>query len=164
VAAFLAVDSFQYNGQWNEDKLELGISTAASLANYLVDKNSQVGLYTNSRLADSGQPARIPPVGGVDQLVRILEALAKVVPASSGSFIDFFQGERKGLPMGTTLIFIFAQLPEKLKGILADLRESGYKLLVFQIGEMNNEEILPDIAWSNIQQPGELAEIMPREN
>jgi uncharacterized protein (DUF58 family) len=164
VASFLAVDSFQYNGQWNEDKLELGISTAASLASYLVDKNSQVGLYTNTRLADSGQPSRIPPVGGVDQLVRILETLAKVVPSSSSPFIDFFQGERKGLPMGTTLIFIFAQLPEKLKGIIADLRENGYKLMLFQIGEMKQEEILPDIAWYNIQQPGELAAIVQGEN
>ncbi len=78
-------------------------------------------------------------------MVRILEALAKVIPASSGPFTEFFQGERKGLPMGTTLIFIFAQLPEKLKGILADLRENGYKLLVFQIGDIKNEESLPDI-------------------
>lgn len=164
VGLFLAVDSFQHNGIWNEEELELGISTAASLANYLVDRSSQVGLWTNTRLADSGQPARIFPGSGIDHLVSLLEAMAKVVPAYSGPFTEFFQGERKGLPMGTTLIFIFSQLPEKLKGILADLKENGYKLLVFQVGALNNEDRLPDINWYNIQEPGELGEILPGES
>ncbi len=163
VAMFLAVDSFQYDGVWNGDELELGISTTASLANYLVDKNSQAGLWANSRLADSGQPARLPLRGGVDQMVSILEALAKIVPAVSSPFPVFFQGERKDLLLGTTLIFVFARLPEGIKEILTDLKENGYKLLVFQIGEDKMEASLPDIAWYNIRHPQELAEIRSRD-
>jgi uncharacterized protein (DUF58 family) len=159
VALFLAVDTFQSGGSWDEDSLELGISTAASLANYLVDKNSQAGLWANSRLADSGQPARIGLRGGVDQMIGILEALAKVVPSISTPFLDFFQSERKVLPLGTTLVFIFARLPERLKEVFVDLKENGYRLLVFQIGEGENGEALPDIPWYNIHQPEELAEI-----
>jgi uncharacterized protein (DUF58 family) len=163
-AIFLAVDTFQYNGSWKEDELELGISTAGSLANYLVEKNSQVGLWVNSKLADSGLPAKIVPGGGVDQLLQILEILAKVVPAASGPFVDFFQREREDLPLGTTLIFILSQVPDKLKETLAGLRESGYKLLVFQTGEPKSGDALPDIAWYHLQQPGGLAEIGIREN
>lgn len=164
VAIFLAMESFQYEGIWNENELELGISTAASLANYLIDKKSQVGLWANAKLADSKQPARIQPGGGVDRLVQILEALAKVVNASSQPFTDFFQTERKNLPLGTTLIFVLAQLSEKLKMTLADLRESGYKTLVFQIGKEKDSNPLPEIAWYHIRNPGNLAEIHQGEN
>jgi uncharacterized protein (DUF58 family) len=159
VALFLAIESFQNEGSWNENDLELGISTAASLAKYLIDKKSQVGLWVNSRLADSRQSARIQPGGGVDRLVQILEALAKIVNVSSQPFPDFFQAERKELPLGTTLIFILSQLSEKLKIVLADLRESGYKILVFQIGEEKNGTALPEIAWYHVHNPGSLAEI-----
>ena len=164
VGIFLAIDSFQYTGAWNEAELELGISTAASLANYLAEKNSQVGLWVNTLSADSGQPAKISPGSGVGQIVQILEALAKVVPASTGSFIEYFQNERKNLPLGTTLIFIMAQIPERLKGILTDLKESGYKLMLFQIGDIKEEDSLPDITRFNIREPGKVAEILPQEN
>jgi len=32
-------------------------------------------------------------------------------------------------------------------------------VLVFQVGEMKSEEVLPDIAWYNVPQPGEPVEI-----
>lgn len=158
-AIFLAIDSFQYQGKWDYDSMELGISTAASLANYMIDKNSQVGLWSNSEIADSHLPVRIPSGSGVDQLVQILEALAKITPIFHRDFSVYFQNERKGLPLGTTLIFIFSQLPEKFTSILTSLRESGYKILVFQIGEVKAENTLPDIAWYSIQKPGEPVEI-----
>ena len=163
-AIFLDIDSFQHDGIWNYEDEELGISTAASLANYLIEKNCQVGLRSNSKLADSGQTARIPLRSGVDQLVKVLETLAKVVSVPSGPFADFFQSERKDLTMGTTLVFIFRQTPEKLKEILSDLTESGYKALVFQVGEMGKNRIPPEIAWYNIRQPGELVEVNCQED
>ncbi len=79
-ALFLAVDSFQGCGAGSDDNFELGISTAASVANYIVaQQHSSVGLFANTRLPDSGQPIRILPGGGTPQLVNILEALAMVV-------------------------------------------------------------------------------------
>jgi uncharacterized protein (DUF58 family) len=159
VAVFLAIDSFQHTGLWNFEEMENGISTVASLANYLVGKNSQVGFWSNSQMADSGQPAYIPSGSGVGQLVQILEALAKVVPAYNNTFSDFFQAVRKNLPMGTTLLFVFSQIPEKLHEILTDLRESGYKVLVFQVGAVTAQEAIPDITWFQSRQPGEIIEV-----
>ena len=163
VALFLAVDSFQKDGVYNEEKLELGISTVASVAHYLVEKGSQSGLWVNSRLADSGQPARIPPGGGDGQLVSILEALAKVTPTFSAPFEEFLQGERKGLPHGTTLVFIISQLTPPLAALLTDLAESGYKLLVLQIGDEQRSATGADVAWYNIRHHGDLQEIGGRE-
>jgi uncharacterized protein (DUF58 family) len=163
-AIFLAIDSFQNQGLWDYDAMELGISTAASLAQFMIDKNSQVGLLSNSKLADSDLPASIPSGSGVDQLLQILEALAKSTPIYSESFLNYFQKERKGLPMGTTLIFVFACIPDGLKAALTDLRESGYKVIVFQVGEVKDGEAVPEISWYSIREYGEPMLINQQEN
>lgn len=156
-AIFLAVDSFQKGGGiCDEAQLELGISTAASMVSYLVEHGSQAGLWVNSLLADTGQPARISPRGGEGQLVTILEALAKVTPSSSAPFTEYLQCERRDLPLGTTLIFVIHHLPVELSGALTDLAENGYKLLVLQIGDEEKTGVDTDIAWYNIRHPGDL--------
>jgi uncharacterized protein (DUF58 family) len=159
VSIFLAVDSFQHEGLWNTDELEIGISTAASLANQLLEKKSQVGMYSNSRLADTGQPAYIQPATGSDQLLQILEALAKVVPVVSQPFIDYFHQERQSLMLGTTLIFIFSRVPEDLNGVFQELKEKGYKIVVFQAEESKPDSRLADISYYKVSESDEKSEI-----
>lgn len=163
VALFLAVDSFEHGGAYNEEDFELGISTAASIANYVTEQGSPVGLFANTRLADSGQSARIPPGSGTNQLVSILETLAKVTPLTSSPFEEFLQGERRGLPWGTTLIFILSRPSESLSGLLTGLRESGHKLLVFQIGNQGDDGIDYTTTWHNVRQPGDLTKNSSKE-
>jgi uncharacterized protein (DUF58 family) len=134
-AIFLAIDSFQNNGVWNHAEMETGIIAAASLSNLLLEKKSQVGLFSNSRMADSGQPARIQLSTGVDQLLQILEALAKATPIASQPFSAFFQEERRHLALGTTLIFIFSTIPDSMGGVFRELKERGYEITVYQTGE-----------------------------
>ncbi|MCD6358902.1 MAG: DUF58 domain-containing protein, partial [Dehalococcoidia bacterium] len=157
VAMFLAVDSFQQDRTFDEENFELGISTAASIANYILEERNSVGLFVNSRLADSEQPAEILPRSREEQLVNILEALAKVTPLPSSSFEDFLQSERGSLPWGTTIILIFSQpLPSQVS-LLANLRESGYKLLALQIGgERKINDISHNTEWQSITQPDKL--------
>jgi len=163
VALFLAVDSFKHDGANNEEDFELGISTAASIANYLTEQGSQVGLFVNTRLADSGQSVRILPGSGINQLVSILEALAKVTPYSSGSFTEFLQGERRSLPWGTTLVFILSRPLESLTGLLTNLKERGHKLLVLQIGNQGRDRIDYSVTWHNVRVPGDLMKTSSKE-
>jgi uncharacterized protein (DUF58 family) len=163
VELFLAVDSFEYDGVRKEKDFELGISTAASIANYVTEQRSPVGLLVNTRLADSGQPVRILPGTGTNQLVSILEALAKVTPHSSIPFEEFLQGERRGLPWGTTLIFILSIPSKSLTGRFADLRESGHKLLVLQVGNQEGGNFDYAGIWHNVRAPGDLMEISSKE-
>jgi len=159
VAIFLAVDSFK-NEQGevqSEEDFELGISTAASIANYLTDRRSAVGLFANSCLADSGQPATLLPASSTGQLVDILEALAKVTSLPSSPFEEFLQAERAALPWGTTLIFILYRPSQYLTDLLLSLKENGHKLLVVQIGDgIGGSEMRGEIAWQRVRQPGDL--------
>jgi uncharacterized protein (DUF58 family) len=156
---FLAADSFiDEAGCRLTDHLELGICTAASLASYLIEARSQAGLWVNAKLADTGQPARVPPSAGVSQLAEILECLAKATAETSQPFMEYFQNERKSLPLGISLIFIFSRVSNEIKGLLADLAGSGYKTVVFQIGEAESREAVPDTVWNYIRQAGDLAE------
>jgi uncharacterized protein (DUF58 family) len=145
VDIFLSIDSFQQEGQWNLEELEKGISSSASLAKHLLEKKSQVGIFANSKLADSGQPAHIHAATGVDQLLLILEALAKVEPLTSQPFVNFFQEERGNLSLGTTLVFFFSQVPVTMNNILLDLKERGYKVIVFQTAESGAGNRVPEI-------------------
>jgi uncharacterized protein (DUF58 family) len=154
-AIFLAVDSFQKEGIWDLKEMETGICAAASLANHILENKSQVGLFTNSQLVDTGQPARIASGTGSDQLLLILEGLAKVVNRYNQPFTDFFQEERGSLSQGTTLIFVFSQIPDKMGRIFLDLKERGYKIAVFQTGESGITERIPEVNFFQVSQLSE---------
>jgi uncharacterized protein (DUF58 family) len=153
LALFMAIDSFEHHGGYREDDLELAISTAASIANYVTEQGSLVGLFANTHLADSGESARIPPGSGVNQLICILEALAKVTASYSCPFEDFLQSELRSLPWGTTLVFILSTPSEPLTGMLTDLKERGHRILVLQVGEPTRVDIDQAIAWHNVRSP-----------
>ncbi len=158
VAIFLAVDSFQQNMQGvvqgivNEE-FELGISLAASLANYVLEQHSAAGLFANTQLADSGQPAEIPPGRSADQLVSILEALAKVTDSTSSSFMEFVQNTRGRLSWGTTIAVIASQISPEMSALLTNMVETGYKLMVIQTSDGEH----PSFTMHNIQRSDELA-------
>jgi len=161
VAIFLAVNSFeteQAEVPGGED-FELGISAAASVASHLMERRSSVGLFVNSRLADSGQPVEILPGSSTGQLLEMLEALAKVTHQSSGPFEEFLQAERVCLPWGTTLVFILSRPAPSLVELLISLKESGHRIMVFQVGDRTESEIEHTIAWYNLRQPGDLMRI-----
>jgi len=163
VALFLAVDSFEDKDTQAEEEFELGVSTAASIARYITDKRSPAGVFVNSLQADSGQPVRIPLGGSKTQLMNILEALAKVTPVASASFEDFMTNERGQLPWGTTLILVISKSSESLNALLSNLRQSGHRMIVIQIGEREKGDVDGRIEWFNVKSPHDLAIISSGE-
>jgi len=150
VAVFLAVDTF---ADGSPDDLELAISTAASVTRHLLERNVQTGLFTNSRLADTGRSARVAPSRGVDQLAVILEALAKATREADGPFIDFFERERIELGFGGTIALVVGTVPAALKVTLADLRRTGRRVLVLQLGEQSRESGMTGVQWHHVRRP-----------
>jgi len=166
-AIFLALDSFiaeNENEINSEEEFEMSISIAASLASHLIEHHSSVGLFVNSCLADSGQPATLLPASGTGHLVEILEALAKVTSSVSSPFEEFLQAERTALPWGTTLIFILYRPSVRLAELLVGLKESGHKMLVLQVGDEEEGQLPGAIAMRRVRQPGDLAVIGTEEN
>ena len=156
VILFLAVDSFPSHGAGADDDFELGVSTVASVANYVVEQRSPVGLFVNTLLPDSGQPVRLAPAGGLGQLVTIMESLAKVTLASSGSFDEFLQSNWGNLPWGATIVIVIHRPVDFLDRLLSGLRETGYKVAVLQIGERTASNNDYGVSWYNIRSEDDL--------
>jgi uncharacterized protein (DUF58 family) len=144
-AIFLSIDSYLDEGV-KEDQYEYGISTAASLARYLMEKGNPVGLFVNSRLADSNQAAKVHPGDTPHQLVNILESLAKVKRCITVPFEQFLIEECRSLPWGTTIIIVLFNLPDSLKLSLARLKDAGYRIMVYPTGvpRVNSDSSLFD--------------------
>jgi uncharacterized protein (DUF58 family) len=161
VSLFLAADGFLPDGPRGEEEFELAVSAAASIAHHLIDRGTLVGLISNGRQADSGQAIQIPAGGSDDQLMEILEALAKVTPRFKDPAEAFWQGESKSLPSGTSLIFIASRVPDSLLWMLRDWKESGSRLLLLLTGdrqEIGGDGFLPACS---IRNPGSLLRINP---
>jgi uncharacterized protein (DUF58 family) len=159
VALFLSVDSFVGNGAIRDEEFELGISVAASLAYHVIEQGSPAGVFVNTRRIDSGQAVSLAPSGSRDQLTSILEALAKVTASSSSPFELFMENEQKVLHAGTTIAFIFAKPPETLPLLLRSLKENGFKLLLFFIGEGEALALEEGIPVHRIRSAGDLGSI-----
>jgi uncharacterized protein (DUF58 family) len=155
VALFIAVDSFRQDDSIAEEDFELGISTAASVANHIIGQGNQAGLFVNTAAADSGQPVSIMPGSGAAHLVSLLEALARVTGEVSGAFEDFFQSQQRNMPWGTTLAFILSGASEEMRGLLAALGEQGQRLLVVPVGDSAGEDLAGAVAWHSVRRPEE---------
>ena len=142
---FLAVDSFQENGEFHDQDFEWGISIAASLAHHFMEKGIAAGLFVNTQQADSALPVRILAGGSREQILILLEALAKITPKPSEAFELFLQRERRNLFLGNTLIFILKKISQNFSGQIEELREAGYKVRVFQIGDPEPSQLDPTI-------------------
>lgn len=150
IALFIVVDSFRSS---DEDGFELGVSAAASLANYIIQKRSQVGLFANALSSVFSDSIQMAPAGGNAQMVGILEALARVTSRPSGAFEDFFQNVQGNLPWGTTCVFILDEPLTAFPDLLSSLKESGFKSVVLQIGKQRRNDSGLATIWRTLKSP-----------
>jgi len=150
IALFVAAETFNGGTADPDSDFEFALSVAASLAHNVADQGASVGLYANARLADTGQPASLPPGGGRQHPAAVLELLAKVTAVPSGPFVPFLKGERRGLGAGTTLLIILSRVPPDLPPVLADLKRAGHPLVLIRIGEGDATPLPPEIPCHRI--------------
>jgi hypothetical protein len=100
----------------------------------------------------------IPRAAAGDQLTSILEALTSDA-SSSGPFELFLENEQKVLHAGTTIALIFAKPPATLPLLLNSLKENGFKLLVFFIGEGEALPLGEGIPFHRIRNAGDLGSL-----
>jgi uncharacterized protein (DUF58 family) len=155
IALFIAAETFNRKAADPDNDFEFALSVAASLAHDAAGQGASVGLYANARLADTGQPASLPPGGGRERPGAVLELLAKVTETPSGPFVSFLRGERRGLGAGTTLVVVLSRVPPDLLPVLADLKRAGHPLVLVRVGEGDATPLPPEIPCHRIERTEE---------
>lgn len=136
---------------------EMCITTAASLANTVYQMNQQVGLISNGRDAaervkEEGwqenfrtrnmakklldlrekserlRPVLVKTARGADQLMRILESLARLELTTGLSFAQLVEEARPFLPRDATVVAILRHVSEDTAMALGSLKRSGYSV------------------------------------
>ncbi len=115
-----------------EPAIELAIIVAASLANHMIAfEKLPVGLTTTAvdPLAERQQKFKLPPRKGRDQLMQILEVLARVQSIhEAANFLEDLRQEAVHLSWGTTTIIITSHETEELAKTLLFLKRSGFQV------------------------------------
>lgn len=151
-----------YQGEDGEERMELAITTAASLAYLLQMSGEQVGMITNARDAaeiaqydvrsrqtlsrDEAQdsvvgelesirlnPLAVPTRRSAEQAQIIVENLARVMPTDGLDAGSLIMAEFPRLPRDAALLPILPQVTDDLAQVLATMKYSGFAVTVFLI-------------------------------
>jgi uncharacterized protein (DUF58 family) len=142
---------------------ELGIITAASLAQYALNAGFRVGLYVNQITRFSQGMVMVPPSQHPDQLLRILETLAQLHQVETIPVTRYIRQEVGSLPWGSTMLVISAQPDEKLLATLLDMKRVGRSVTLVVVGsevpEVNASHfpvfrVPDDVAWELVKEIG----------
>jgi uncharacterized protein (DUF58 family) len=145
---------------------ELGIITAASIAEHALKAGFRVGLYVNQITRFSEGMLTVPPSRHPDQMERILEGLAQLHQVETISMVKYMRQEVRGLPWGSTLLVISAQPDESLMAALLDLKRVGRSVTLVTIGVAKEEQekfqdahirvfnVSDEVAWQIVKEIG----------
>ena len=130
--------------------LEGSIVVAASIARWAAEKRYAIGLLANGSLPGSDRPITIAPGRGLEQLPRVLEALAGIGPMTVASLAEMLEGQRYSLAFGTTLAVVTALMPEELAAVLRRLDASGEQVVVLSMAGDGWPELLGEIPVQDV--------------
>ncbi len=141
----------------NPALLELVIAAAASIGAWATEQGYAVGLYSNGTQAitevDEPLPAagedrakesflaarvRLPPSSRPEQLPRLLEALARLIPYFGSPLEELLVREQTHLPLGTTVVVLSTAtaITPALLDALLQMRARGYVVTVLLAGDV----------------------------
>ena len=127
-------DDYWWGLRYDPDVLELGILTAASLANWGLEQGYQVGLYTNGMHRWSWGSVAVEPGRDPSQLERILIALGRLQPLAVGRFDELLPREARRLPFGATVVVVTAALTAPIVQAMLALRARGHAVTAILTG------------------------------
>jgi uncharacterized protein (DUF58 family) len=136
VLIVLNINTTDLNWSWagyDPQLLEAVITTAASVASWASERGFLVGLAANGKLFRSGGAVRIPPSRDPDQLMHILEALARLVPIPTMAPETLLELEEHALAYGTTIVLVTASISDQLVRQSRRLQSAGHRPTVLLI-------------------------------
>ena len=145
---------------------ELGIITAASIADNALRAGFRVGLYVNQITRFSEGMLTVPPSRHPDQMERILEGLAQLHQVETIPVVRYIRQEAHNLPWGSTLLVITAQPDDNLMAALLDLKRVGRNVTLVAVGGTAQDlekvqagkipifQVTDEKAWDVVQEIG----------
>jgi len=159
---------------------ELTVTAAASLANTLYQMNQQIGLISNGRDAadrireegwkqefrtrniarklldlrndqdDRLRPVVVPTLRGGEQLMRILETLARLELTNGLNFSQLVEEAKPHLPRDTTVIAVLRAVSEETALALGGLKRAGWSVTaVVSVPERIPDWVVPP-EWATL--------------
>jgi uncharacterized protein (DUF58 family) len=108
------------------ERIERGISYAASIAQHVISRGIEVGFASNGYLIDRpGEPVRIMPRCSSQHLVTIYEYLAKLVIARSVTFFTFLEQDLAKGVTGMDFLIITSYVSTRMESQIKKLKEYG---------------------------------------
>lgn len=124
---------------------ETAITVAASLAAAAYDQKQSVGLFVNSPLPGQEYYMRVPASRRPDQLMRILDMLARLTYLSMMPFDSLLRVETRNLPFGAAVLAITAISDEAIISSLLDVHAAGHPTNLVQLGEQHAHPVPDEI-------------------
>mgnify|MGYP000847678247 FL=1 len=116
------------------ERVEYGISVAATIAEFAHRNVIEAGFGTNGYLKEAEkEPVRIEPASGKNQMVRILECLARLVVERSITFNTLLERELDNNPGNTDYLFITAFVDDEMEERIKRLRAKGNAVEILKI-------------------------------
>lgn len=115
---------------------ELAVVIAASIANWIVGKQQSVGIMVNGidPLGKDENPEFIPSRTGRNNLMRVLDVLARIKVGKCPDFTEKLRYQRSSLSWGTTLTIITGSANEELIDELFQAKRSGLNVSLILAG------------------------------
>lgn len=137
---FLNLNNDDYHYKSKIASTELAIVIAASMANWVIERQQSVGLVVNgnSPVDPDGEPLFILPRQGRGHLVKLLEILARIQVDNRPNFEECIRRKRFHLPWGTTLTIITGNADQQLLNELFQVRKSGLNPNLILTGPVPN--------------------------
>ena len=135
----LAVDVQTVDGPhwlmaYDEDLLEGLCVAAASLARRTLAEGSECGLAAAVYAGTGQRVAWVPPSAGVEQLGRIADTLARVVPGASEPYERLLASLPRRVGSGATIVALTGRDPGPFLGVLRRLGRMGYAVQLVLFG------------------------------
>jgi uncharacterized protein (DUF58 family) len=114
----------------DEATVELGITTAASVASWALERGCQIGLATNGSHRGSWEEVVLSPTADAHQAERIMLALGRLQGFAARDFAGLLAREGARLAFGTTVVVIGAGVSAEVAARLLALRSRGHPVAV----------------------------------
>jgi uncharacterized protein (DUF58 family) len=139
---FLNLDTFErYWEGMDSTRAESAIVTAASIGADALERRALAGLYANGVVSGSDQTLTVPPGRGPQQLIRILEGLARLSPLAATNFPRLLHEQARRFPWGSTIVVVSSLMTDPLEGVLGILVEEGRHVVLVRVGDVRTPAV-----------------------